>query len=201
MSNYNFNNVDRIEDDSNTITQNSLQNDRYSNYTTSNYFSNNGKDDSIKFATSQPAIMPIGGTGSGIGGNNVENESMLLLKTERERALGRLNLMERQFLTVPYLGRGSVDPALELQLKEGEPITNKKSVSTVTAQSFMGYTLHPSSKDMESKIGGRIEENALRGWIRGGSDTRSPIDSELSSKGRPSNGNFYIFNLLSLNNV
>jgi hypothetical protein len=190
MSNYNFNNVDRIEDDSNTITQNSLQNDRYSNYTTSNYFSNNGKDDSIKFATSQPAIMPIGGTGSGIGGNNVENESMLLLKTERERALGRLNLMERQFLTVPYLGRGSVDPALELQLKEGEPITNKKSVSTVTAQSFMGYTLHPSSKDMESKIGERIEENALRGWIRGGSDTRSPIDSELSSKGRPSNGNF-----------
>lgn len=187
MSNYNFNNSDRIEDDS---TQRSLQNDRYSTYITSNYFSDNGKDDSIQFATSQPAIMPIGGAGSGIGGNNIENESLLLLKTERERALGRLNLMERQFLTVPYLGRGSADPSLELRLKEGEPISNKKSVSTVMAQSFMGYTLHPSSKDMESKTGERIEENALRGWIRGGSDTRAPIDSELSSKGRPSNGGF-----------
>ena len=96
--------------------------------------------------------------------------------------------MERQFLTVPYLGRGAGDPVLELQLREGEPMGEKKSVSTVTAQSFMGYTLHPSSKDMEEKTGIRIEESAMRGWVRGGADTRAPLDGDLSTKGRPSNG-------------
>jgi hypothetical protein len=98
--------------------------------------------------------------------------------------------MERQFLTVPYLGRGSVDPALELRLLEGEPMGEKKSVSTVTAQSFMGYTLHPSSKEMEEKSGVRIEESAMKGWVRGGSATRAPVDTELAKKGRPSNGGF-----------
>ena len=189
-SNYNFNNQDRIEADGSTMTQNTLQNDRYASYTTTNYFSDNNPDESIRFATSQPAIVPIGVVGGGVGGNNVEGETLLLLKTEQERALGRLNLMERQFLTVPYLGRGAGDPVLELQLREGEPMGEKKSVSTVTAQSFMGYTLHPSSKDMEEKSGTRIEESAMRGWVRGGADTRAPMDGDLSTKGRPSNGGF-----------
>jgi hypothetical protein len=189
-SNYKFNNVDRIEDDSTTLTQRTLQNDRYSNYATMNYFSNIANDEPIRFATSQPAIIPVGVMGSGVGGNNVDGESLLLLKTDQERALGRLNLMERQFLTVPYLGRGSVDPALELRLLEGEPMGEKKSVSTVTAQSFMGYTLHPSSKEMEEKSGVRIEESAMKGWVRGGSATRAPVDTELAKKGRPSNGGF-----------
>lgn len=189
-SNYKFNNVDRIEDDSTTLTQRTLQNDRYSNYATMNYFSNIANDEPIRFATSQPAIIPVGVMGSGVGGNNVDGESLLLLKTDQERALGRLNLMERQFLTVPYLGRGSVDPALELRLLEGEPMGEKKSISTVTAQSFMGYTLHPSSKEMEEKSGVRIEESAMKGWVRGGSATRAPVDTELAKKGRPSNGGF-----------
>jgi hypothetical protein len=189
-NNYNFNNQDRIESDGSTVTQNTLQNDRYASYTTTNYFSDNNPDESIRFATSQPAIVPIGVIGGGVGGNNVEGETLLLLKTEQERALGRLNLMERQFLTVPYLGRGAGDPVLELQLREGEPMGEKKSVSTVTAQSFMGYTLHPSSKDMEDKSGTRIEESAMRGWVRGGADTRAPMDGDLSTKGRPSKGGF-----------
>ena len=98
--------------------------------------------------------------------------------------------MERQFLTVPYLGRGAGDPTLELQLREGEPMSEKKSVSTVTAQTFMGHTLHPSSKDMEEKCGVRIEESAMKGWVRGGADTRAPIDGDLSKNGRPSGGAF-----------
>ena len=189
-SNYKFNNQDRIENDSGTLTQTTLQNDRYASYTTTNYFSDNSHDEQIQFATSQPAIVPVGVIGGGVGGNNVEGETLLLLKTEQERALGRLNLMERQFLTVPYLGRGAGDPTLELQLREGEPMSEKKSVSTVTAQTFMGHTLHPSSKDMEEKSGVRIEESAMKGWVRGGADTRAPIDGDLSKKGRPSGGAF-----------
>ena len=191
VSNYSFYNMARIENDNTTQTQQTLQNGRFSDYTTTNYFSQNPTDSQIEFATQQPAVVPTGVTGAGISGEKVEGESNLLLETENERNLGRLNLMQRQFLTVPYLGRGSADPTLELQLLEGEPITEKKSTSTVMSQSFMGYSLYPTNDDMENRTTDAkytVEESAMTGWVRGGSDTRAPGDGELSKKGRPNNG-------------
>ena len=94
--------------------------------------------------------------------------------------------MQRPFLTVPYLGRGSVDPTLELQMKEGEPMGEKKSVSTVMSQSFMGYTLYPTDNNMEDRVSNTkntVEESAMNGWVRGGADTRYS-ENEMA-KGRP----------------
>jgi len=186
-SNYSFHNMARIENDNTTKTQETLQNDRFSSYNTTNYFSQNPSDSQIQFATQQPAVVPTGVTGAGISGDKVQNESELLLDSEKERSLGRLNLMQRPFLTVPYLGRGSVDPALELQMKEGEPMGEKKSVSTVMSQSFMGYTLYPTNSDMEDRVSNTkntVEESAMSGWVRGGADTRYS-ESEMA-KGRTS---------------
>lgn len=190
VSNYSFYNMARIENDNTTQTQQTLQNERYADYTTTNYFSQKPADNQIQFATQQPAVVPTGVTGAGISGEKVENESNLLLETENERNLGRLNLMQRQFLTVPYLGRGSADPTLELQLLEGEPITEKKSTSTVMTQSFMGYSLYPTNDDMENRTSDAkytVEESAMSGWVRGGADTRAPTDGDLSKNGRPNN--------------
>ncbi len=189
-SNYTFYNMARIENDNTTQTQESLQNDRYADYTTTNYFSENATDSQIQFATQQPAVVPNSITGSGVGSEKIENESNLLLETENERNLGRLNLMQRPFLTVPYLGRGSVDPTLELQLKEGELNEQKKSTSTVMTQSFMGYTLYPTNEDMENRTSDAkytVEESAMKGWVRGGEDTRSVGDADLGKSGRPGN--------------
>jgi len=191
VSNYSFYNMARIENDNTTKTQHTLQNDRFSDYTTTNYFSQNPADSQIQFATEQPAVVPTGVTGAGISGDKVQGESSLLLETENARNLGRLNLMQRQFLTVPYLGRGSADPSLELQLLEGEPITEKKSTSTVMSQSFMGYSLYPTNTDMENRTTDSkytVEESAMNGWVRGGADTRAPTDGDLSKNGRPNNG-------------
>ena len=191
VSNYSFYNMARIENDNTTKTQHTLQNDRFSDYTTTNYFSQNPADSQIQFATEQPAVVPTGVTGAGISGDKVQGESSLLLETENARNLGRLNLMQRQFLTVPYLGRGSVDPSLELQLLEGEPITEKKSTSTVMSQSFMGYSLYPTNTDMENRTTDSkytVEESAMNGWVRGGADTHAPTDGDLSKNGRPNNG-------------
>ena len=191
VSNYSFYNMARIENDNTTKTQHTLQNDRFSDYTTTNYFSQNPADSQIQFATEQPAVVPTGVTGAGISGDKVQGESSLLLETENARNLGRLNLMQRQFLTVPYLGRGSADPSLELQLLEGEPITEKKSTSTVMSQSFMGYSLYPTNTDMENRTTDSkytVEESAMNGWVRGGADTHAPTDGDLSKNGRPNNG-------------
>jgi len=189
-NNYSFYNAGRTENDSTVQTQQNMQNDRYADYTTTNYFSENATDAQVSFATQQPAVMP---SSDAVGSNTVESESDLLLKTDNERALGRLNLMERPYLTVPYLGRGSVDPTLELRLQEGEPMMEKKSTSTVMAQSFMGYTMYPTNGDMESRVSDAshtVEESAMRGWVRGGATTRAAPDDELASKGRPSNKSF-----------
>lgn len=187
-NNYTFYNMNRMEDDETTKSQRELQNGRYSDYLTTNYFSEKSNDAQIQFATEQPAVVPNSVTGSSVGSNNIENESTLLLEKEKERHLGRLNLMQRQFLTVPYLGRGSADPSLELQLKEGEPMGEKKSTSTIMSQSFMGYSLYPTSSEMEERVTDakhNIEESALSGWVRGGVDTRAPQDEDLGNKGRP----------------
>ena len=177
VKNYSFYNVDRIEDDATCETQRTMQNTRYTNYTTTNYFSEFPSDTQIQFATSQPAIMPNGSfMGSGVGGGNIDVDSVLLLKTEQERSLGRLSLLQRPFATVPFLGRGSCDPTLELRLKEGETVTDKKSVSTVMSQSFMGFTLYPTNEKMDEQVTNTkntVEESAMDGWIRGGATTRN----------------------------
>jgi hypothetical protein len=173
---YTFYKIDRIEDDSTCQTQRTTQNSKFSNYVLSNYFAESSSDAHIKFATQQPAILPNGvNGGSGVGGGQVDNESILLLKTEEERALGRLQLLQRPFTTVPYLGRGSCDPDLESQLLQGETVADKKSVSTVMSQSFMGYTLYPTSDKMEEHVKNAkytVEEAALDGWVRGGAASR-----------------------------
>lgn len=176
LSNYSFYNLDRLEDDPTAQTQHTTQNSRYANYVTDNLFSEYPTHQQIQFATSQPAIFPNSMShGNGLGASNIDADSMLLLKTEQERALGRLNLISRPFVSVPYLGRGSCDPVLEAQLQQGELITDKKSVTTVMSQSFMGYTLYPTSTEMEERVQNpqnTVEESAMEGWIRGGSSTR-----------------------------
>ena len=76
-SNYTFYNTNRVEDDATTKTQKELQNGRFSNYTTTNYFSENSGESHIKFATEQPAVVPNSNTGSGVGGDHIDSESTL----------------------------------------------------------------------------------------------------------------------------
>lgn len=185
VSNYSFYNMARIENDNTTQTQQTLQNDRYADYTTTNYFSQKPTDNQIQFATQQPAVVPTGVTGAGISGEKVEGESNLLLETENERNLGRLNLMQRQFLTVPYLGRGSCDPTLESQLFQGESVRGKKSVSTVMEKNFFPLDQYPMEAEKKANAGNTVEELALDGWSRGGKSSRDMQEKYFSEKSQP----------------
>ena len=167
---YKFYQLDRVADDSVFKTQNTLQNTRYANYNTVNFFNEFPSDAQIQFATAQPIVVPDSAYfGSGVG-TNVDTDSILKLNSEQERSLGRLSLLERPYLTVPYLGRGSVSTNIESQLLHGETILDKKSVTTITGQSFLGYTLYPTSDEMEDKV----KQSVANGWMRNGIDTRFP---------------------------
>jgi hypothetical protein len=157
-------------------------NTKFNNYMLSSYFSDSRSDDHVRFATEQPAMMFTGINGGASGGINsftVDVDSTLNIKKENARSLEKLSLQQRPFLTVPYLGRGSCDTVLESQLKQGDFIANKKSVSTITEQSFnSNYPLIDSIKTTITNPKYLVQESALDGWIRGGSATREQAKSQ-----------------------
>lgn len=193
-SSYFFNNAGRIGDDVTDQSQRNVYNTRFTNYTLSDYFSDKTTDSHVKFATKQPAVMFSGTThGSGLHSNVVDDESILKLNTEQDHAVEKLQLFQRPFLTVPYLGRGSCDPALESQLLQGEMISDKKSASTIMDKSFSQYALYPTDKKMEERVNNaahNVEEAALDGWVRGGMSTREMSTDEIMKKNNRPNASF-----------
>tara|TARA_B100000123_G_scaffold270440_1_gene248294 strand:+ start:2201 stop:2794 length:594 start_codon:yes stop_codon:yes gene_type:complete len=188
---YTFNNEDRIGSDSTDQTQDNVSNIKYANHILTDHFSKVLSDDHVNFAVQHPTLSFNGLTnGNGLKGHLVDNESNLLLKVEQDRALEKLQLFERPFRTIPYLGRGSVDPGLESQLQQGEMATDKKSVSTVMEKSFADYSLYPTDDKMEDRVkdaSNTVEEAALDGWIRGGAATREmSADEFMKQNNRPS---------------
>jgi hypothetical protein len=183
--------MDRIGNDSTDQSQKNLYNTRFGNYTLSNYFSETVSDSHVQFALNQPTINFSGmAYGQGLNGAVVDTESKLYIDSvEEERSVGRVQLFERPFLTVPYLGRGSADPSIESRLQQGELVAQKKSVSTIMEKSFTQYSLYPTDANMEERVKNpsyTVEESALNGWVRGGAATRDmAADPYLKNQNRP----------------
>jgi hypothetical protein len=182
-----FQNMGRIGLDSTDNSQRSMQNTRFANYQFSNFFSENRMEDTVQFACQQP-LVNCDATSVGLSGKVVDYESVLMLKVDQERPLEKLQLFQRPFITVPYLGRGSGDPEVESKLQQGELLSEKKSVSTVMDKSFLPYTMYPTDDKMEKRVQDpqySVEEAAMSGWVRGGVSTR-----ELPEKGSSSHASW-----------
>ena len=189
-SSYTFNNMGKLGSDVTDQSQKTVYNTRFTNYTLSNYFSEIASDSHVRFAINQPTLNFTGmAHGRGLSSGAVDVDINLLMKTEQERALEKLQLFERPFLTVPYLGRGSADPTLESQLLQGEVVSDKKSTSTIMEKSFAPYSLYPMDTKMEDFVKdpkNTVQEAALDGWTRGGAATRDMAsDDGLVKNNRP----------------
>lgn len=184
ISNYTFNNFNRISNDTTDNTQQNIQNTKFANYTVSSFFSESITSDNMKFATQQPNVMINGTTyGTGLNGDIVDFDTLLNIKKEQERPLEKLSLNQRMFLTIPYLGRGSCDTDAESQLLQGENITEKKSISTVMDKSFLEYSMQPKDNNMLQSVKQfSVEESALDGWVRGGMTSRVLIEEDNLGK-------------------
>lgn len=87
----------------------------------------------------------------------------------------RIDLFQRPFATVPFMGRGSVDPILEAQIQQGESITNKRTVTNLPEKSYLKYSQTPLLPDIKEKIDNPaycVESVASEGWVRGGVPSR-----------------------------
>lgn len=191
-SDYVFNRSDRLGNDSMDMTQKTIQNSKYLNSVFSQYEvdNNHGSKD---FASSIPG-MNFSGTscGSGLCGSTVDHESDLFWKTTQERPLERLQLHERPFLTIPYLGRGSVDTNIESQLIQGETVRGKKSATTVMENNFYDLNKYPMDPEKKERMNQKnnIEELALDGWTRGGKSARDMQENYFSQKSKPADSGY-----------
>ena len=171
---YTFDSPSRIGLDQCNKSQTDIQNVASCNYTTQNYFASDCTMKNAKsLATSQPGIMYNGGYNSGAGGCNIDDSSKLQIGSIQTHPRCHIDLFQRPFATVPYLGRGSVNPIMESQIQQGEQIVNKKSTSNLSEKSFIKYHQTPLLPAVQEKIkNSSIESDASQGWIRGGVPSR-----------------------------
>lgn len=170
-----FNNAGRIGLDDTDNSQRNLSNSRFADYATENHFSRNTSTSHVKFATSAPTVNFRGVIGSGLPGDVIDKDSELIIKSEQQRAFEKLQLNQRPYATVPYLGRGSNNAVVESQLQQGQQVTDRKSTSTVMESQFIDYKHYPLTKKVSDRVNNpaySIEEAALEGWVRGGLPSR-----------------------------
>lgn len=178
LYNYKFNNLTRIGNDKCGVTERDLQNNSFGSYTLKNFYNkecNMGKP--INFATQQPNIFYNGSVGTSLSGNSgclVDNDSMLRFKKKQNNPRARINLRQRMFNTVPYLGRGPCKPTQETKLQQGSYLDPKKNCKIVMEQSLGNndVPLIPSLKATIQNPNNLIENMAVDGWIRGGIPSR-----------------------------
>jgi hypothetical protein len=174
-----FNLMDRLGFDSSRRNE---SNTKYATYMLNNQFGASKSDDHVKFATLAPTIN-FRGTVGGLPGSAVDYDSLLVIKTEQQRAFEKLQLIQRPFATVPYLGRGASDPVLESRLQQGEMATDKKSVSTVMDKPYTIHKDFPMVSSLKERIADAafsVEEAALSGWVRGGQSSREEVAFQSS---------------------
>lgn len=176
VSSYTFDNMSRIGNDSCCISQTDIQNVTSCNYMTQNYFSSDcSMKNPIALATTQPGVMYNGGYNSGAGGCNIDDSSKLQIGTIQTHPRSRIDLFQRPFATVPYLGRGSVNPIIEAQIQQGEQNVNKRSINNLSEKSYIKYhqtPLLPAVQEKMNNSSNKIESDASDGWIRGGVPSR-----------------------------
>ena len=176
VSSYTFDNMSRIGLDSCCKSQTDIQNVASCNYTLQNYFINDcTMKNPIALATSQPGVFYNGPSNVGSGGCVVDQNSQLLIGSVQTHPKCKIDLFQRPFATVPYLGRGSVDPILESQIQQGELLTNRRSVNKLAEKSYIKYQntpLLPSVKDRVTNPAYSVEGVASEGWVRGGVPSR-----------------------------
>jgi hypothetical protein len=175
-SGYTFNNLSRIGLDDCNLSQTDIQNVASCNYSTQNYFASDcSMRKPIDLAVSQPGVNYKGSQNVGVGGCNINESSNLQIGTIQTHPRCRIDLFHRPFATVPFLGRGSVNPIMESQIQQGEQIVNKKSINTLAETSYIKYHQTPLLPAIQQRINNpanQIENIASDGWVRGGLPSR-----------------------------
>ena len=170
-----FDQLTRIGADEGGVTQDTLQNAQAVDYLLKNFYAEDcSMRKPIHFATSQVSMnfsAAGGGVGKllGLGGCNV-GESTQLRSGVQTHPRCRISLLQRPFVTVPYLGRGPSNPMMESQLQQSIGYANKKSVNASSEVSYIPISNYPLLPSIQEKV--TNPQYLVESWQRGGASTR-----------------------------
>lgn len=172
-SNYMFNSLTGLGDDKCFLSQTEIQNKSQFEYNVSRKGSN--MSSSVDLALSNGINYTGGKNTTGLEGSNVDQSNNLLLGARGTHPQNKLSLRERDFLTIPYLGRGKGNIEVENNLIHGEQHTeNKKTLFPMSEESYIQYSNTPLISEIEETITNPeyLVEGSHNGWIRGGLPSR-----------------------------
>ena len=165
----------RIGEDNCGMTQDMLLNNHHADYMLKNYYmSDCTMRRPIEFATSQVSVnyAAAGGSGKqcGLGGCNIAESNSLMFGAQTQPKC-RISLLQRPFLTVPYLGKGSFDCDSETRLRVSESaIANRKSVNAASEVSYLPLSQYPLIDSIQATI--TNPQYLVESWTRGGDSAR-----------------------------
>jgi hypothetical protein len=170
---YMFNNLSNIGNDSYSYTERNKINNKQSDYKLNNLFNTNcGINNDLMKATSMPNVFFTGSTQIGPNGCNVDIYSELLKGKRKDDAT---MLQQRTFLSVPYLGKGNCNVLMESRIQQGDTFKEKKSEMKLSENTEFLVENYPLDRKLKEKVNDSshfIEDDAAKGWIRGGVSTR-----------------------------
>lgn len=175
-----FNYSARIGQDNCHLTERDLENDSFARYN-AGIHTPCSSTQCLEFATTEHQTPPVGGVSfTDVGGHGVDIDSSLRI-VPGTQVRERLNLMQRPFATVPYLGRGKHNADVDTQLRYGTLTNERRMNDSVTERAYRGNQyLVPSVAATISNPANLVEGVASPGWVRGGLPTRelSKVTSE-----------------------
>ena len=175
VTDYYFDQSTRIGNDTCDISQRNMQNINKANHVLENYYPACPMNKAVDFATSQPSVFYKGSQQVGINGCNIDDNSELLMPG-LSRPKTKMNLFTRPYLTVPFLGRGTVDTDMESKIIQGDSRLNRKTTNSSGETSLISHQTYPLIPQIKSTVTNPVnlvESVASDGWIRGGLPSRS----------------------------
>ena len=153
----------RIGMDSSSQTQQDIQNQQYCTYLL----------DSWKPPTRPAFDVMVHNPGMNLGQSwnpaVTDVGSSLTIGSTQTRASGPIDLFSRPFSTVPFMGRGAVDAGTEARLQQGEQMTNRRSVNTLSEANTFALSQVPLLPHVRQSM---VVSSVATPFQRGGLDTR-----------------------------
>ena len=97
---------------------------------------NNTIGGAMSTALEQPYFYVRGTNGLALEGSNISESNELTIGSQQLRSKERMNLRTRQFKTVPFMGRGKVDPDVESALMQSNELP-KRNLMLVSAKKIL----------------------------------------------------------------
>tara|TARA_E500000178_G_scaffold329065_1_gene359627 strand:- start:951 stop:1526 length:576 start_codon:yes stop_codon:yes gene_type:complete len=174
MYDYSFHQTTRLGNDSCDNSQRNIQNTSYANHMLNNFRPKCPTSDHVEFATGELFMNFKGGNQVSFGGNNINENSMLFLSNLTKPGC-KINLNERPFMSVPFLGKGKGNIDVESSILLGNLNTSRKTANHLSEISYKegNETLLVNTlKNTISNPANLVEGVADKNWIRGGVPSR-----------------------------